>query len=172
MPIFLVFLKNTTDGAEFVAPVSAVDRRGALAAVAVRYPQSVYVSLTCYGEGELRRILDDAQRWPGVASTIQPPLGARADAMLRLSETRGGRIPAQTTHTPVARPPQDLKSALATLKQAGALPISGSVTHMPAPVSRQPQPAETGPAISIHPRPQPLIEKPKSVIEVFRGMRR
>ncbi len=190
MPMFLVFLKNATDGGEFVAPVAAADRKGAVAAVTARYPEPVYTQLTCYEESELRRILDDAQRWPGVASTVQPPLADvmrqktdnRTAAMARLSETRGGRMPVQASTPSAAAParaPQDLKSALAALKQVGGLPTSGGVTRTAeapvapaAPISRHPQPVSAGPVISRHPEQEPVIASSKSVIEVFRGLRR
>lgn len=189
MAMFLVFLKNTTDNGDFVAPVAATTHRDAIAAAAARYPSPLYQTLTCYEDSELRRILDDAQRWPGVASTVQPPLadlmrqkqGAQA-TMARLAETRGraaapAQAMAQTPASPAAaavnRAPQDLKSALAALKQVGGLPVSGHVARTAeAPISRHPQPASAGPVITRHPEPEPVMAAPKSVIEVFRGLRR
>jgi hypothetical protein len=74
MPEFLGFLRNLTDASEFVASVQAADREAAAAALGGQYPESLYRLHTIYARRELGQILENLNRWPGVASTVQPPL--------------------------------------------------------------------------------------------------
>ena len=89
MPEFLGFLRNLTDTSEFVAPVQAETREAAAAALVAQYPENFYRLHTVYGRGELAQIMENLKRWPGVASTVQPPL----EQMLSRVNGRMGGLP-------------------------------------------------------------------------------
>jgi hypothetical protein len=98
MPEFLGFLRNLTDASasgganagEFVAPVQAETREAAAAALVGQYPESFYRLHTVYARRELVQIMENLNRWPGVASTVQPPL---EQLLSRVSGRTGGLPP-------------------------------------------------------------------------------
>lgn len=89
MPEFLGFLRNLADSSEFVAPVQAETREAAAAALGGQYPENFYRLHTVYGRRELTQIMENLNRWPGVASTVQPPL----EQLLSRVNGRTGGLP-------------------------------------------------------------------------------
>ena len=71
---YLVFVRNQTNFRDFAVPLEADSVGGAVALASARYPGPVYHCLTCFASAELQGFIDDAARWPGVPSTVQPPL--------------------------------------------------------------------------------------------------
>lgn len=74
MATFLGFYKNNMTGDEFVAPVEAESRGDAEWMLARQYPAGVYSLLTIYARKEMEKILADLERWPGLASKVQPSM--------------------------------------------------------------------------------------------------
>ncbi len=71
---YLGFLQNRTSKEEFVAPVQAEDAATARMELGLAYPESRYMVQTIYSRQELEHVLAGIDRWPGVASKVQPPL--------------------------------------------------------------------------------------------------
>ena len=122
MPEFLGFLRNLTDASEFVASVQAADREAAAAALGGQYPESLYRLHTIYARRELGQILENLNRWPGVASTVQPPLeqmlsrvsgryGSASGGLPQMPKADAGRVQA------VAATPAEPQAQLAELQK-------------------------------------------------------
>lgn len=71
---FLGFLMNRQTKEEFVAPVAADDLAIAKMELMMAYPESRYVLQTIYSRKEIEHVLAGVDRWPGLASKVQPPL--------------------------------------------------------------------------------------------------
>lgn len=72
--MYCVFFKNNVTKDEFVLPVQADSREAALMLAVDTYPSPAYTALTAYSDKELREVLSGAERWPGVASKVQPSM--------------------------------------------------------------------------------------------------
>lgn len=71
---YLVFIRNMQSLQDFSVPATARNAYEAQTSVAPRYPTPAYMILAAFTTAELQAMLDDAARWPGVASTVQPSL--------------------------------------------------------------------------------------------------
>ena len=72
MTTFLGFFKNNMTAEEFVAPTEAGSRNDAEWQLLRQYPQGIYSLLTIYAHGEMKRVMGEIERWPGMASKPQP----------------------------------------------------------------------------------------------------
>lgn len=117
MPEFLGFLRNLANESEFVAPVQAADRAAAAAALGEQYPESLYRLHTIYARRELEQILENLTRWPGVASTVQPPL----EQMLSRVNGRTGGLPPM--------PKADAGRVQAVVASPAATPVAMAATQ-------------------------------------------
>lgn len=100
MALFLVFHRNVMTGDDFTTPVEAVSKDAAISSLSGRYPNPAYVYLTCFEKAALQGILEDADRWPGVASTPQPTL----EQLLSRVTARVGKLPPLPNRQPVEQP--------------------------------------------------------------------
>ena len=73
MATYIVFLKNLKTGEEFAVPHMAADNSHDLAMAELRsqYPANRFAMHTAYTVAELQNIMENATRWPGVASKVQ-----------------------------------------------------------------------------------------------------
>lgn len=97
---YLVFIRNMQSLQDFSVPAEAPTAAGAQATIAPRYPTPAYMVLAAFSTAELQAMLDDATRWPGVASTVQPPLEqllARVSAGTKLPPLHRGQSAPQPT---------------------------------------------------------------------------
>jgi hypothetical protein len=90
MATYLGFLKNLTNGEEFVAPVDTISRDKAESLLRETYPQGIYGLLTVYERREMENILTNIDRWPGVPSKVQPSL---EQVLAKVSVSRRGGLP-------------------------------------------------------------------------------
>jgi hypothetical protein len=100
---YLVFIRNMHALEDFTVPAQATTSHEAQTSVMTRYPTPAYMVLTAFAAPELQTMLDDAARWPGVASTVQPPLEQllqRVTASTRLPPLHRNQMPAQAAQTP------------------------------------------------------------------------
>lgn len=168
---YLVFLKNLITQQEFVAPAQAQSHTDALHAVTQAYPPQVYQQLTCYTQAELTRIIANLQRWPGVASSVQPTL----ESLLNRPKTSAlppmpGRQASANASTPA--PQQPSTSVIQTLKavrQTGALGGSITQTRTAASAVAASPAAKKAPVAAPTPAPTPRANT--SVISVLKAMR-
>lgn len=181
MDTYLVFLKNAVTREEFVAPVQAHDRDEAVMAAGVDYPAPAYASLTCYKMDEMARILADARRWPGVASTVQPTL----ETLLRTASVKPlPPLPAKTTTTTVgAKPASGSTSVVDALRAARSAGMLQGQVKAAAPTATQtatlkaPAPAAKAVTAAAKTRSAKTASslatpaRPQSVIEVLKAMR-
>lgn len=85
---YLVFIRNMQTLQDFSVPAQASNAYEAQARAMPRYPAPAYMALAAFTLKDLQTMLDDAARWPGVASTVQPPL-----EQLLANVTAGTKLP-------------------------------------------------------------------------------
>lgn len=141
MALYLGFLRNTVTHEDFVAPADALDRDHAAQQLDGAYPQPVYQVLTVYGRSELIHILATMDKMPGLPSRPQPAL-AELLAQIAARQADGGEV----VHEELA----PVETAVEERTAEGRITRHASEAQEP---------------------PEPLIEKPRSLIEVLRGMR-
>lgn len=107
MATYLVFHRNMVTKDDFATPVDADSKQAAMDALADRYPHPAYVPLTCFEKSALQGILDDADRWPGVASTPQPTL----EQLLTRVTARVGKLPPLPNRKPSEQPSAKVSQA-------------------------------------------------------------
>lgn len=115
MVTFLGFFKNNMTGDEFVAPVDAESRNDAEWMLVRQYPSGVYSLLTIYARKEMEKILADVERWPGLASKVQPTV----DQLLS-RVTVGTRLPPLPTRSVNETTPRVDGARIAQVKAAAA----------------------------------------------------
>jgi hypothetical protein len=191
MATYLVFLKNTVTHEEFVAPLQAAKREEAMARAAAAYPAPAYSHLTCYGMDEMQRIMADVQRWPGVASKVQPTLET---LMRNVRDNTARGLPPMPTRTPVqaaavsspAAPPatpgvvvsQGPRAAGTATNVVDALRAARATQAVVNHTQDAPRPAMPAPAPAVSvsaaapkvDRMAPMA-RPQSVIDVLKAMR-
>lgn len=95
---YLVFVRNMHAVEDFSVPVQAQTAHEAQMSLLQRYPTPAYMVLTAFAVTDLQTMLDDAARWPGVASTVQPSLEQllqRVTSGTRLPPIHRNQTPAQ-----------------------------------------------------------------------------
>lgn len=99
---YLGFLQNRANKEEFVAPVQAEDVATARMELGLAYPESRYMVQTIYSRQELEHVLSGIDRWPGVASKVQPPL---TTDLTKVTARTGGLppLPGQVTAATVEK---------------------------------------------------------------------
>lgn len=102
MTTFLGFFKNNMTAEEFVAPVDAETRNDAEWVLIRQYPQGIYSLLTIYARTEVEKIMTNIDRWPGLASKVQPSI---EQMMSRVSV--GTRLPPMPNQRVVETPAID-----------------------------------------------------------------
>ncbi|RYG60555.1 MAG: hypothetical protein EON60_06765 [Alphaproteobacteria bacterium] len=99
---YLGFLQNRASKDEFVAPVQADEVATARIELGRAYPESRYLLQTIYSRSEIEHVLSGIDRWPGVASKVQPPLTAD---LTKVTARTGGLppLPGQVTAATVEK---------------------------------------------------------------------
>ncbi|MCP5405712.1 MAG: hypothetical protein H6922_05780 [Pseudomonadaceae bacterium] len=97
MAVYMVFLRNMNNGEDFALPVDAESNEEAYMMAEQRHPQPLFAPLTCFSLRELSKMVDDARRWPGVASKVQPTM----EQMLQRVNVRIGKLPPMPGQAPV-----------------------------------------------------------------------
>lgn len=112
---YLVFIRNMQSLQDFSVPAQATSAYAAQAIVMPRYPTPAYMVLSAFTTAELQTMLDDAARWPGVASTVQPPLEQllqRVTAGTKLPPLHRNQMPAQAAQQPTGARLQTLNDVV------------------------------------------------------------
>lgn len=183
--MYCIFFKNNVTKDEFVLPVDAADRGMALMAAAEHYPAPAYTALTVYSAKELQDVLASAERWPGVASKVQPTL----DTLMNRVRVSGGLPPispkptaakVQTT-SGIVDGAMSLEAKIASMKEdfersrnarlAAVHAAKVVPADVPAPVAAKKVSAKTQSALAA---PQPTAFNPnqgRSVVDVLRALR-
>lgn len=184
MTSYLVFVRNQATMQDFAVPAEAASVGEAVADAAGRYPGPVYHALTCFTAAELQSFIDDSVRWPGVASTVQPPL----EDLLR-KVTAGTKLPPMpkiarrvdlSADEVVVLP--EAEAAISEATQARVQALRGAVpgvmereariaqaTALP-PVSDRPKRRSTD-AAAPAPAAAPSFNNGRSVIDVLKALR-
>lgn len=167
MSQFLVFHRNTITGEDFTTPVEADSAYDAQQQLNGRYPQPAYLYLTCFEKTELQGILDDAERWPGVASKPQPTL----EQLLQRVTAGVGRLPPlpgrQATQATEAKVQTTTGYGQGRLNDSAKVAAFQQAQAFQQAAKPAPRMAETKPA-------NPLMAKAnqgRSVIDVLRALK-
>lgn len=170
MTLYLVFHRNAMTGEDFTTPVEAESPMQAQASLTARYPHPTYQYLTCFAKTELQSILNDAERWPGVASKPQPTL----EQMMARVTSGMGKLPPLPNRKPTAQPAAQMTQATgASVKVVqgaahawgvGAVPLAKVEPATPKKTAAKPT---AKPASSF----MPTANAGRSVIDVLRALR-
>ncbi|RYG61195.1 MAG: hypothetical protein EON60_04455 [Alphaproteobacteria bacterium] len=180
---YLGFLQNRASKDEFVAPVQADDVATARMELARAYPESRYILQTIYSRSEIEHVLSGIDRWPGVASKVQPPL---TTDLTKVTARTGGLppLPGQVTAATVEKVEHNTQAVPAWMQsfvqQQAAAPIAAAKaaprvenmvdttvdTHIPASMQAMlramGQTNATTPQPMMQAQPQSLIERLKA----------
>lgn len=169
---YLGFMQNRQSKEEFVAPVRAEDVATARMALGQAYPESRYMVQTIYSRTELEHVLAGVDRWPGVASKVQPPL---TTDLSKVTARTGGLppLPGQVTAASVEKVENNTQAMPAWMQ--------GFVQQATKPAATKATPLDTtiDPAIPVNMQamlramsqtkaatPQPMVQaQPQSLIE-------
>ncbi len=178
---YLGFLQNRQSREEFVAPVEADDVATARMALAQAYPESRYMVQTVYSRQELEHVLAGVDRWPGVASKVQPPL---TTDLTKVTARTGGLppLPGQVTAASVEKVEENTQAMPSWMQgfiQQQAQPQAPKAALQPAKIDTTTVDTRVDPTIPVNmqamlramsqtqaPKPQPMTQaQPQSLIE-------
>jgi|GEM_PF-3908388 len=173
MAVFLGFMLNRVTGEEFVAPCEAASREEAESLFSEEYPEPAYGCLTVYARADIEAILKGFARWPGVPSTVQPPL---EELLARVRASDGGLPPLQAKANGAMLTRASLERVRHAANghdpkvQALAARLLGHNHNAQGsrPASKAAEP-ESAP-VAVTPPPQPAMQG-KSLIEVLKTLR-
>lgn len=186
--MYCIFFKNNVTKDEFVLPVQADSRDAAMMLAVDKYPSPVYTALTAYSARELNTVLANAERWPGVASKVQPTLDS---LMARVRVNVSSNLPPLTKKptaatvqatTGVVDGAMSLEAKIASLREdfersrnariaavhaAKVVPADVSAPVAAKKVSAKPQSS----ALAAPPAPAFNPNQGRSVVDVLRALR-
>jgi hypothetical protein len=190
MPMFLVFMRNTTSRADFVAAYNSASLENAQEMAKQAYPSPAFSVLTTFAQTEIERIVADLKRWPGVPSNVVaakitshvgqglPPLPTLKQAVQAVGVQPTGAMvqqikptPATQTSTSNAQAGLTLADAMAALRGKNIVPMQNKPAT--APVSTPPASAR-GKAVDepvVSASPVQAANAGRSVIDVLRTLR-
>lgn len=162
MTVYMVFLRNMASNEDFAVPTEAESPQEALLACQQRHPHPLFSHLTTFPLDDVQRMVEDARRWPGVASTVQPSV----DDMLKRVNVRIGKLPPLPgQHPTAARVEHDRGFSRGVMDQQARMAAAPATVPVPASKPRM-APAAAPASLST-----PSHNHGRSVVDVLRALR-
>lgn len=167
MPVYMVFMRNLASNEDFSVPLEAASEADALMMCGERHPHPMYAHLTTFTLDELHSMVEDARRWPGVASKVQPSV----EEMLRRVNVRIGKLP-PLPHERAAAVSAKVEESRGFSR--GVMETEAkiaTVQHAPAVAADRPAATKAAPASPAAASPFTQRNQGRSVVDVLRALR-